>query len=424
MASIMATKHPATTEVDISSQAFWQQSFVERDKSFAWLRANRPVSWHLPLEDPNVPQELHGEAGFWAVTRLNDIQYVSQNNDVFSSAQGTVMVRPRHPDTVLTPNFLEMDPPLHTQYRQIMTAAFTPKAVGRLSAKIDERARSIVERVVGTGLIDLVDEVSSKLPMLTLADMLGLDGEAAEGFARAADNFVGASDPSVVPEGRSPIEFMVEQLGIMSSIGLDLVHYRRAHPADDIATAIAQGTVDGAPLTDEQIGSIMLLLSVAGNDTTKQTTTWAVLELDRHPDQKHWLYEEFATRVGSAIEEFVRFASPVMEFARIATRDVELGGQTISAGDKVAIFYCSGNRDESVFEDPHRFDLFRPRTPHVGFGGGGVHYCLGNGLAKAQLRAILGEIGRQLPRLEVVGDPEPLNSEFINGIRHLPVDTH
>lgn len=424
MTSIMATSHTPTTEKDISSSAFWSKPFAERDETFSWLRKNAPVSWHPPLEDQRVPPELHKEAGFWAVTRLSDIQHVSQNNEIFSSQQGTVMVRPLHPDTVLVPNFLEMDPPLHTQYRQMMSAAFTPKAVARLSAKIEERAHDIVAAVAGVGRIDLVDEVSGKLPMLTLADMLGLDGDAAGEFARAADNFVGASDPEVVPDGRDPVEFMIEQLGVMSKVGLDLVHYRREHPAEDIATAIAQGRIDGERLTDDQIGSIMLLLSVAGNDTTKQTTTWAVLELDRNRDQRQWLYEDFNARIAGATEEFVRYASPVIEFARIATEDTELGGQQISRGDKIGIFYCSGNRDESVFEHPEKLDLRRPRTPHVGFGGGGVHYCLGNGLAKAQLRAILNEIRLQLPNLAVVGEPELLNSEFINGIRHLPVDTH
>ena len=424
MTSIMATSHTPTTDKDISSSAFWSKPFAERDETFSWLRKNAPVSWHPPLEDQRVPPELHKEAGFWAVTRLSDIQHVSQNNEIFSSQQGTVMVRPLHPDTVLVPNFLEMDPPLHTQYRQMMSAAFTPKAVARLSAKIEERAHDIVAAVAGVGRIDLVDEVSGKLPMLTLADMLGLDGDAAGEFARAADNFVGASDPEVVPDGRDPVEFMIEQLGVMSKVGLDLVHYRREHPAEDIATAIAQGRIDGERLTDDQIGSIMLLLSVAGNDTTKQTTTWAVLELDRNRDQRQWLYEDFNARIAGATEEFVRYASPVIEFARIATEDTELGGQQISRGDKIGIFYCSGNRDESVFEHPEKLDLRRPRTPHVGFGGGGVHYCLGNGLAKAQLRAILNEIRLQLPNLAVVGEPELLNSEFINGIRHLPVDTH
>lgn len=424
MTSIMATSHTPTTEKDISSSAFWSKPFAERDETFSWLRKNAPVSWHPPLEDQRVPPELHKEAGFWAVTRLSDIQHVSQNNEIFSSQQGTVMVRPLHPDTVLVPNFLEMDPPLHTQYRQMMSAAFTPKAVARLSAKIEERAHDIVAAVAGVGRIDLVDEVSGKLPMLTLADMLGLDGDAAGEFARAADNFVGASDPEVVPDGRDPVEFMIEQLGVMSKVGLDLVHYRREHPAEDIATAIAQGRINGERLTDDQIGSIMLLLSVAGNDTTKQTTTWAVLELDRNRDQRQWLYEDFNARIAGATEEFVRYASPVIEFARIATEDTELGGQQISRGDKIGIFYCSGNRDESVFEHPEKLDLRRPRTPHVGFGGGGVHYCLGNGLAKAQLRAILNEIRLQLPNLAVVGEPELLNSEFINGIRHLPVDTH
>lgn len=424
MTQIVANEHPFTTDKDISSYVFWSRTFVQRDETFAWLRKNAPVSWHPPLEDEYVPPEIHKEPGFWAITRAEDIQYVSQNNKLFSTAAGSVMVRPRHPDTIQPPNFLEMDPPEHTGYRQIMSAAFTPKAIARIGDKIRERAGAIVGRVVGAGDIDLVEEVSAKLPMLTLADMLGVPENLTESFAQAADNFVGGNDESMLPPGVTPIEFMVEQLGILSDIGVNLVKLRRNMPADDIATAIAEAEIDGKPLTDEQISSLMLLLSVAGNDTTKQTTTWTVLSLHRNPEQKLWLREDFEGRISGAVEEFVRHASPVMEFARTMTQDFEFRGQKLLRGDKVGIFYCSGNRDESVFEDPHRFDIKRSPQPHVGFGGGGVHYCLGNGLAKAQLKALFRELSLQLPNLEVIGEPEYLKSEFINGIRHLQVRTN
>lgn len=424
MTQLMANEHPFTTGQDISSDAFWKQTFVERDEAFAWLRQNAPVSWHPPMEDENVPPEIHLEAGFWAVTRLTDIQHVSQNNELFSSAQGRVMVRPQHPDHRQPPNFIEMDPPEHTRYRQIISAAFTPRSVARLSAKMQERAEQIIGRVVGAGEIDLVTEVSAKLPMLTIADMLGVSDDLSETFAQAADNFIGGHDESMLPPGVTPVEFMMQQIGIVREIGIDLINFRRENPADDVATALANARIDGQALTDDQISSVMLLLSVAGNDTTKQTTTSTVLSLDRNPDQKAWLLEDFDGRIAGSIEEFVRYASPVISFSRAATQDIELGGQQILAGDKVGIFYCSGNRDESSFEDPHRFDLLRPRAQHVGFGGGGVHFCLGNGIAKAQLTLLFKEIFRQLPNLTVAGEPEYLHSEFINGIRHLPVDTH
>jgi cytochrome P450 len=419
MPKVFTTEHPMTTDKDISSEAFWHQTFEKRDETFSWLRKNAPVSWHKPIEEPEIPPELHGEAGFWAVTRAQDIQYVSQNNELFSS-DGSVSLQPRHPDLVQPPTFLEMDPPKHTRYRRIMSAAFTPRGVARLSEKINQRAAQIIDRVVGAGKIDFVTEVSARLPMLTIADMVGVPDSLTETFAHAGDNFVGSRDPEILPPGVSPVDFALQQLGILRQVGVDLVDYRRNNPSSDIATALANAELDGKKLTDDDITSVMLLLSVAGNDTTKQTTTSTVISLDRNPDQRAWLMDDIEGRIAASIEEFIRHACPVIEFARTATQDTELGGQKIIKGDKVGIFYCSGNRDESVFEDPHRFDLTRPRRPHVGFGGGGVHFCLGNGIAKAQLRALFSEILTKLPKMDV-GEPEYLYSKFINGVRHLPV---
>ena len=424
MTQIFATRHVPTTDKDISSPAFWSRSFEARDETFAWLRQNAPVSWHPPLEDEGLPPEVHKEAGFWAVTRYADIQFASQHQDLFSSALGGTQIRPRDPAMSFSASFLEMDPPEHTRYRQVMSAAFTPKAVARLNDKIAERAKRIVGNVVGAGDIDFVVDVSAKLPMLTIADMVGVPESLVETFAQAGDHAVSLRDDAVRPDGVSPVEFFMEQARIVREIGVDIVNFRRTHPADDIATALANAEFDGQRVTDDQIMSVMLLLAVAGNDTTKQTTSLTVLELDRNPDQRAWLVDDFDGRIAGAVEEFVRHATPVIEFARTATEDVELGGQQIKKWDKVGLFYCSGNRDESVFEQPHRFDLRRSRKAHVGFGGGGVHFCLGNGVAKAQLRSLFAEILTQLPNLEITGEPQYLPSEFIHGIQHLPARTN
>ncbi|GAA0967619.1 cytochrome P450 [Acrocarpospora macrocephala] len=418
---IHANEHPLTTDKDISSRAFWAQPFAEREKTFAWLRRNAPVSWHAPIEVPGLPRDVHRQAGFWAVVRAKDITFVSENHDLFSSALGTATVRPMDETLRQPPTFLHMDPPEHTAYRKVMSAAFTPKAVAKLSRKIEERAREIIDRVAGAGEFDFVAEVSCKLPMLTVADLLGVPPDLAEDFARAGDEVItiGAA-PEELPPGVSYQEYAAERMRFLFALGAELAAHRRKHPADDIMTSLVQAEFDGRKLTDQDISSMMMLLSVAGNDTTKQTTSQTVIQLDRHPDQRAWLMEDFSGRIAGAIEEFVRHASPVIAFARTAGTDLELDGVPIQAGDKVVIFYASGNRDETVFENPERFDLARGRSPHVGFGGGGVHYCLGNGVAKAQLRALFQEILTKLPNLEV-GEPEYLPSEFINGVRRLPV---
>ena len=415
------TAHTFTTGQDVSSLAFWAQPFATRDKTFAWLREHAPVSWHPPLQDPKLPQSVHGEQGFWALTRSRDIKFVSQNHELFSSQAGGVTMRPRNPGFAQAPTFLEMDPPQHTRYRQIISSSFTPKSVAQLVAKIDERAEQIVEAVADAGEFDFVERVSSKLPMLTVADMLGVPDSQSEQFATAGANVLAAFSGEGAPEGVDVLQYAGEQMGILRAIGTELVSRRRAHPAEDIATALATAEVDGRPLDDDQITSIMLLLSAAGNDTTKQTTSSTVISLDRNPDQRAWLAEDFDARIGKAVDEFIRHASPVMTFARTATQDVELAGQQISAGDKLTLFYCSGNRDESEFPDAHRLDLSRRPNPHVGFGGGGVHYCLGSAVAKAQLRALFRQLLTHLPDLRVVGEPVAMRSEFINGITYLPV---
>lgn len=413
--------HPLTTSEDLSSDAFWDRTFEQRDETFARLRKDAPVSWHLPRQVVGVPDE-DMDAGFWALTKRDDINLASQDHSTFSSDQqrGGMTFRSLNRATLGPPTFLSMDPPFHTRYRQVMSAAFTPKAVGRLREQIEARAAQIVDRVVGGGRFDFVHEVSAKLPMLTVADLVGVPESLVETFAEAGDNFVGAADPEFVPPGGDRVAWATTQIGVLQQIGVDLVDHRRREPADDIATALAKANFDGRPLSPEEIGSVMLLLSVAGNDTTKQTTTRTVMSLWQNPDQREWLAADYDDRIGQSIEEFIRHASPVLEFARTVLHDTEIRGRRIQAGDKVVLFYCSGNRDEEVWADPHRFDLQRERQPHVGFGGGGVHFCLGNGVARAQLRALFSQILTKLPSMEV-GEPEYLRSDFINGVKHLPV---
>ncbi|WP_232315749.1 cytochrome P450 [Mycobacterium celatum] len=403
--------------IDLSSRAFWSTTAAERERSFAVLRAERPVSWHPPVEDAmlNDPDD----SGFWAITRHADIVTVSRTNDVFLSGKGVMFEN--YPEEVLesTQSFLAMDPPRHTMLRKLATAAFTPRQVRRIEDSIKANAKTIVEelRAAGSGA-DFVEHCAKELPLRTLSDMVGIPDAERERVAQAADALVSTTDP-VFLGGRNPLEVMFENVMYLHQVAGRLAAERRAHPGDDLFSSLVNAEVDGDRLTDADVAAYFVLLAVAGNDTTRQTTSHALKALTDFPDQRAWLREDFDKRIGTAVEEFIRWASPVMNFRRTAATDYELGGQTIRAGEKVAMFYASGNRDDRVFEQPHRFDLSRDPNPHIGFGGGGQHYCLGTHVARAQLRAIFGELLRQLPDIEA-GDPEYLAGSFIHGIRKMP----
>lgn len=226
-------------------------------------------------------------------------------------------------------------------------------------------------------------------------------------------------DEQAVAEGIDSVTFLISHMMLLRDSAIEIARDRRSHPKDDLMTAIVHAEVDGQRLTDDQIGAFMVLLSTAGNDTTKQTTSHTILALDRYPEQREWLMADFDGRIGTAIEEFVRYGTPVMDFARTATADTEIRGTTIRAGEKVALFYCSGNRDESVFDRPDEFILSRSPNHHVGFGGGDVHFCLGSNVARTQLRVLFRELLTRRPDIEI-GEPEWLPNQFVHGIKRLP----
>ena len=406
-------------DIDISSWGFWTRPFNERDVSFAKLRREPSPTWHRPIE-PGYP---HGEPGFWAMTRHEDITYVSKHHELFSSAQtGDVSVSPLPPNDVdMTSLFLIMDPPRHTLYRRIISSAFTPKYLARLRDKIEKDAAEIVDAMIGAGEIDFVKACAMHLPMRTVSDLIGISEERREPVAQAAEAMFAATDPEEFDSGEEDImSYIGRQVGVLHAAAIEVANDRRQNPQDDLITMIVQAEVDGQRMTDQEIGAFMVLLSTAGNDTTKQTTTQTMLALSRNPDQAAWLLEDYDARIGGAIEEFLRYVSPIQCFARIAVEDTEIRGAQIKKGDKVAMFYNSGNRDEKVFDRADEFILSRDPNPHVSFGGGGIHYCLGNQIAKMQMKALFRQILTKAPHMQV-GEPVYLTSIMMHGIKRLPV---
>jgi cytochrome P450 len=402
------------SSVDITSASFWRQPFACRDAVFAQLRAGAGLTWHHPLSSL-FPME---EDGFWALTRRADIAFVSQHPELFTSERGVALDPMPAEVQRFASFFLTMDPPEHTVYRRLISSAFTPRNVRRIEQQIHDNAVAVVDDLIGAGDIDFVAACSARLPMLTIMEMLGVPTADQPAVATAAEKLFSMSDDeySTLEERAADT---VNEIMLLSATGVELAKFRRNHPGDDLMTSIVNAEVDGKRLTDEEIGAFLILLASAGNDTTKQATTHAMLALSEHPAQRDWLMADFDGRVGTAVEEFVRWSTPVLQFARFATADTDINGAPVAAGDKVGLFYCSANRDEAVFDDPQAFDLSRSPNPHLGFGGGGPHFCLGSQLAKTELRHLFRELLTRLRHVEF-GEPDLLYSTFVHGIKRLP----
>jgi cytochrome P450 len=400
--------------LDITSHDFWSRPFDIRDQTFAQLREADGLGWHRALPSLFDVEE----PGFWSLTRRADIAYVSQHPELFTSAQGVALDPMPAEIQRIASFFLTMDPPEHTVYRRLISSAFTPRNVRRIEEQIHQSAIGVVDDLVGAGDIDFVATCSARLPMLTIMEMLGVPPADQPAVAKAAEKLFSMSDDEYSSLEERAMD-TINEIMLLSSTGAELAKFRRANPGDDLMTAIVNAEVDGKRLTDEEIGAFLILLSSAGNDTTKQTTTHAMMALAANPDQRAWLMDDFENRIGLAVEEFIRWASPVMQFARFATVDTEIAGQQIKAGDKLGLFYCSANRDESVFAAPAAFDMSRSPNPHLGFGGGGPHFCLGNQLAKAELRNLFRELLTRLEHIEF-GEPDLLHSNFVHGIKRVP----
>jgi cytochrome P450 len=404
-------------DFDLGSLEFWDQPAEVRDRAFALLRRDAQVSHHQPPEDI-LGVMRRDERGYWAIVRYEDIRRVSRDPATFCSGQGTQFGDAPPELLEATQSFLAMDAPRHTKLRGLVSAAFTPRQVARIEEGIRENARLVVEEAAPTGGGDFVELFAKRLPLITISSMIGVPESDREEVVRNADTLVTVSDPEVTGD-QSPLEALGAAVWSLNSFAKELAAHRERHPGDDLMTALVQAEVDGERLTHDEIGAFFVLLSVAGNDTTRHTTSHAMRALTVNPDQRGTLAADLDAVLPSAVEEFIRWATPVLTFRRTATRDTEIAGQAIGATEKVVLFYHSGNRDELAFEDPWRFDVTRSPNHHLGFGGGGPHYCLGASLARSQLRSLFGELLRTLPDIEA-GPPDPFASSFfIHGVKRM-----
>jgi cytochrome P450 len=413
---VAAEKALQVEGIELGSMDFWSQPAEVRERSFAVLRRDAPISHHPPPEDILELQEPD-ERGYWAIVRYEDVRAISRDPETFCSGQGVQFADSPPEALEASQSFLAMDAPRHTKLRGLVQLAFTPRQVARIEDGIRANARRVVEEAAPTGGGDFVELIAKRLPLITVSDMIGVPEADREQVVEAADVLVTLADPEV-QAGREPLQLLGEALATLHVFATELAAEREKNPRDDLMTGLVEAEIDGDRLTRPEIAAFFVLLSVAGNDTTRHTTSHAMRALSLNPDQRRILTEDLEARMPGAVEEFVRWATPVMTFRRTTTRPVELHGHRLDAGEKVVLFYTSGNRDESAFDEPGRFDITREPNRHLGFGGGGPHYCLGASLARTQLRSIFTELLTRLPDLEV-GKPELFPSPFINGVKRM-----
>ena len=399
---------------------FWLASPEDREENiFAPLRATLPVSWQPPAEG-TMPVINPDEDGFWAVTGHRELAAVSKDPATFCSGKG-MMYEDFPPEAYeAMASILALDAPRHVKIRTLVSSAFTPKRLRTIGDQIAAQAASIVSDLakIESGECDFVQHVSSRLPLWTISEMVGIPAEHRDEMIDAAIKINGFQDPEI-NQGRDPAEVQAEAAMYLHGLAQNIAEQRRADPQDDLMTNLVQAEVDGEKLTQMEISSFFLLLCVAGSDTTRNTISVGMHALSTHPEQRKLLQNDLDGLLPAAIEEILRWASPVMTMRRTATRDVELAGMPILEGDKVIMFYPAANFDERVFPDAHTFDIKRRPNHHFAFGGGGPHFCLGAQLARTQLKSMFTELLTRVPDLEV-GEPEYELNTLIRAVKRMP----
>ncbi|MFC4061096.1 cytochrome P450 [Planomonospora corallina] len=411
----------SVADIDLSEIPFWALPQAERMDAFRRLRElDRPVF----VKENKIPF-IGGGPGYHALVRHADVSEASRNAGVFSSepTANSIVDMPRWM-AVYFGSMINMDDPRHARLRRIVSRAFTPRILAKMEEDLQRAATRIVDEAVAAGPGDFVTRIAARLPVQVICDMMGIPPEHHDRVLRATNIILGNTDPEytgIQPELRR--WNVARGLVKLMSAGRELNHLaarlgraRRGRSTGDLTSLLVNGEES---LTPQELGSFFILLVVAGSETTRNAISHGLKLLTDHPEQRALLMEDFEGRIGGAVEEIVRYSTPVIQFRRTLTRDHSMNGTDYRRGDKVLLFYNSANRDESVFTDPDVFDITRHPNPHVGFGGPGPHYCLGAHLARREITVMFRELFTRLPAIRSAGEPSYLLSNFINGIKHM-----
>ncbi len=417
---MLEPKLPASIDdIDLSTPDFWAAPIEEREGAFALLRRERPVAFHEEF-DPPPELPLPKGPGYWSLTRHADVVDASRRSDVFGSGQGITI--PDLPPELneFFGSMISMDDPRHGRLRRIVSRGFTPKSLAQLERDVMRRAVAVVDQVIDKGECDFVSELAAPLPLGIICDLMGIPASQTQFVFDQTNVILGLGDPEFVSPGTNPLAAALNAGSALAQLMNELAKDRRESPQDDLTSQLLNADVGGESLTDQELASFFILLVVAGNETTRNAISHGMKALCDHPDERRKWAADFDGIAPTAVEEIVRWSTPVIHFRRTATRDTEIGGQAIREGEQVVLWYNSANRDEAVFDDPQRFDVTRTPNEHVGFGGPGAHHCLGANLARREITVMFRELLRRLPDLEITGKPDLLISNFIHGIKRMP----
>ncbi|MCU1670412.1 MAG: cyp [Blastococcus sp.] len=408
-------------ELDLSDPDFWLRPPAERHAVFDLLRRERPFAY---FGEPDIPMVEPGP-GYYAVTRYADLEALSSRPAVFCSGEGAVSILDIPADlNEFYGSMISMDDPRHAKIRRLVSKAFTPRMLERVVDSVREIVDDVLAQArrkaeAGDGTIDVVADIAAPIPLRVICDMMGVPAEDRALVLTQSNIVLSGGDPDLIENQDDPLTAVLEAGIAMAGVMERLAAERVANPRGDLTTALVTTEVDGERLTHQEIASFFILLLVAGNETTRNAISQGVLALSENPEQRaRWAADPGLDR--TAVEEIVRWTSPITWMRRTATEDGEVNGHRFAAGDKFLLFYAAANRDPEVFRDPQVFDLTRDPNPHVGFGAKGPHFCLGAHLARREIAVTFRALFEQLPDLEVAGEPDRLRSSFVNGIKRLP----
>jgi len=407
----------AVAGIDLSAVEFWGLPLADRAAAFARLRAEpRPVFF----EEPEVPFAERGP-GYYALVKHADVVEASKHPAVFSSAQGATSIADLPAEfNEYFGSMINLDDPRHARLRRIVSRAFSPRLIAKFEDDVRDVATAVVDDLLATGPCDFVSNVAAKLPLKIICAMMGIPDEKYDMVLANTNIILSGADPEFMSEDMD--QAVIQLLGAgqaLAELVTSLAAERAQAPANDLISALVTANIDGEQLTSAELASFFILLVVAGNETTRNALSHALTLFTAYPDQRALLLADLDGRLEAAVEEIVRYSSPVIFMRRTLTRDYTMNGQDYRKDDKVVLFYYAANRDETVFADPDRFDITRWPNPHVGFGGPGPHYCLGAHLARREIRVMLRELMTRVPDI-TAGEPDRLLSSFINGIKRLP----